>query len=140
MRILVKKSSFKNSSFVNDISTKPSNLEEKFSDFLSKYDNVNSVLQQCEKFDSHLLTRIIQLQCNAVPNSQYSRRETIELNPVPPDIIEDILEENICKALSLTGVNIVPNDLHACRCMKRSDRVIVKFKCRKRKHSVSYKC
>ena len=61
MRILVKKSSFKNSSFVNDISTKPSNLEEKFSDFLSKYDNVNSVLQQCEKFDSHLLTRIIQL-------------------------------------------------------------------------------
>ena len=75
-----------------------------------------------------------------MPNSQYSRRETIELNPVPPDIIEDILEENICKALSLTGVNIVPNDLHACRCMKRSDRVIVKFKCRKRKHSVSYKC
>ena len=44
-----------------------------------------------------------------VTNSQYSRRETIELNLVPADITEDVLEENICKALSLTGVNIVPN-------------------------------
>ena len=69
-----------NSSFVNDINTKLSNLEEKFNDFLSKYDNVNSELQQCKKFNSHLLTRIIQLEHNAVTNSQYIRRETIELN------------------------------------------------------------
>ena len=71
-----------NSSFVY---TKLSNLEEKFNDFLSKYDNVNSELQQCKKFNSHLLTRIKQLERNAVTNSQYSRRETIELNPVPVD-------------------------------------------------------
>ena len=122
-----------NSSFVNDINTKLSNLEEKFNDFLSKYDNVNSELQQCKKFNSHLLTRIIQLERNAVTNSKYSRRETIELNPVPADITEDVLQENICKTLSLTGVNVVPNDLHACHRMKRSDRVIVKFKCRKQK-------
>ena len=50
-----------------------------------------------------------------------------------------MLEENICKALSLTGVNIVPNDLHACHRMKRSDRVTVKFKCCKQKDSVMYK-
>ena len=77
-----------NSSFVNDINTKLSNLEEKFNDFLLKYGNLNSELQQCKKFNSHLLTRIIQLECNAVTNSQYSRRETIELNPVPADITE----------------------------------------------------
>ena len=106
---------------------------------MSKYDNVNSELQQCKKFNSHLLTRIIQLERNAVTNSQYSRRETIELNPVPADITEDVLEENICKALSLTGVNVVPNDLHACYQMKRSDRVIVKFKCPKQKNYVMCK-
>ena len=49
------------------------------------------------------------------------------------------LEENICKDLSLTGVNVVPNDLHACHRMKRTDRVIAKFKCRKQKNSVMYK-
>ena len=38
-----------NSSFINDINTKLSNLEEKFNDLLSKYDNVNSELQQCKK-------------------------------------------------------------------------------------------
>ena len=103
-----------NSSFVNDINSKLSNLEEKFNGFLSKYDNVNSQLQQCKKSNSHLLTRIIQLERNAVTDSQYSRRQTIELNRVPADITEDVLEENICKALSLTGVNVVPSDLHAC--------------------------
>ena len=103
-----------NSSFVNDINTKLSNLEEKFNDFLSKYDKVNSELQQCKKFNSHLLTRVIQLERNAVTNSQYSRRETIELKRVPADITEDVLEKNVCKALSLTGVNVVPNNLHAC--------------------------
>ena len=128
-----------NSSFVNDINTKLSNLEEKFNEFVSKYDKVNSELQQCKKINSHLLTRVVQLERNAVASSQYSRRETIELNPVPADITEDTLEENVCKALSLTGVNVVPNDLHACHRMKRSDRVIVKFKCRKQKNSVIYK-
>ena len=101
-------------SFVHDINTKLSNLEEKFNDFSSKFDKVNSELQQCKKFNSHLLTRIILLECNAVANSQYSRRDTTELNPAPDDIAEDSLEENVCKALSLTGVNIVPNDLLAC--------------------------
>ena len=81
----------------------------------------------------------MQLECNAVTNAQYSRRETIELNPMPADITEDILEENICKALSLTGVNVNSNDLHACHRMKRTDRVIAKFKCRKQKYSVMYK-
>ena len=33
-----------NSSFINDINMKLSNLEEKFNDFLSKYDKVNSEL------------------------------------------------------------------------------------------------
>ena len=128
-----------NSSFVNDINIKLSNLEENFNDFLSKYDNINSELQQCKNFNSHLLRRIMQLEPNAVTNSQYSRRETIELNHVPTDITEDVLDENIFKDLSLTGVNVVPNDLHACHRMKRSGRVIVKFKCRKQKNYVMCK-
>ena len=96
-------------------------------------------MQQCKSLNSHLLTRIIQLECNAVTNSQNNRRETIELNPVPAEIHEDVLEESICKVLSLTGVNVVPEDLHACHRMKRSDRVIVKFKCYKQKQSLIYK-
>ena len=72
-------------------------------------------------------------------NSQYSRRETIESNHVSADITEDVLGENICKTLSLTGVNIVPDDLYVCHRIERTDRVIVKFKCRTQQKSVMYK-
>ena len=82
---------------------KLTDLSEKFNEFTLKYDKVHSELQQYKSFNSHLLTRIIQLERNAVTNSQYSRRETIELNPVPGDTHEDVLEESICKVLSLTG-------------------------------------
>ena len=34
---------------------------------------------------------------------------------------------------------IVPEDLQACHQMKRSDRVIVKFKCHKQKQSLEHK-
>ena len=133
---LIQESTGINSSFLSSFQF---NLSEKFNKFTLKYDKVCSELQQCKSFNSHLLTRIIQLECNAVTNSQCSRRETIELNPVPAEIHEDVLEESISKALSLTGINVVSEDLHACHRMKRSDRVILKFKCRKQKQSLIYK-
>ena len=71
-------------------------------------------MQQCKSYNSHLLTKIIQLERNAVTNSQYSIQETIELNPVPAETHEDVLEDSICKALSLTRVNVVPEELQAC--------------------------
>ena len=36
-------------------------------------------------------------------------------------------------------VNVVPKALHACHRMKRSERVIVRFNCRKQKQSSMYK-
>ena len=128
-----------NSSFFNDINAKLTDLSDRFNEFTSKYDKVYFELQQCKSYNSHLLTRIIQLERNAVTNSQYSRRETLELNPVPAEIHEDVLEKSICKALSLTGVNVVPKDLQACHRMKRLDRVVVKFICQKQKESLMYK-
>ena len=61
------------------------------------------------------------------------------MNFVSAKIYEDILEESICKALSLTEANVVPEDFQACHRIKRSDRVIVKFKCGNQKQSLIYK-
>ena len=83
-----------NSSFVNDINVKLTDLSDRFNELSSKYDKVYFELQQCKSYNSHLLTRIIQLERNAVTNCQYSRRETIELNLVPAEIHEDVLEDN----------------------------------------------
>ena len=66
------------------------------------------------------------------------RRETTELSPVPSEIYEDV-EESVYKALSLTRINLFPEDLHVSHSMNRSNRVIIKFKCRKQKQSLLHK-
>ena len=81
-------------------------LTEKLNDFSSKYDKFYSELQISRNYDFHLLQRIIQLERNAVTNSQYHGRETIEINLVPESLQDKILEEDVCKALSLTGINV----------------------------------
>ena len=58
---------------------------------------------------------------------------------MPQDIHENVLENIICKALSLTGQEVVPEDLRACHRMSNRGRVIVKFKDRKLKHNVQIK-
>ena len=77
-----------NLSFANDINAILSGLPEKFNEFASKYDKVYSELQQCKSYKSHLLSRIIQLDSNAVTNFQYSRKKTIELKLAPADIMK----------------------------------------------------
>ena len=72
-------------------------------------------------------------------NSQYIRRETSELNPVSAKTYDDVLEAGICKAILLTGVNIVPEDLQACHRMKKLNRVVIKSKSYKQKQLVMYK-
>ena len=87
-----------------------------------------------------LLERITQLERNNLNNTQYNRRETLEINPVPSDIADDVLELSVCQALSLTGTSVEPDDLQACHRMRNKDRVIIKFKCRKQKHRVLLNC
>ena len=62
-----------NSSSVKDINAKLTDSSDRFNEFTSKYDKVYSELQQCKSYNSRLLSRIIQLERNAVTNSQYSR-------------------------------------------------------------------
>ena len=56
-----------------------------------------------------------------------------------PSGIADVLEQSVCQALSLTGISVEPDDLHACDHIRKKDWVI-KFKCRKQKHCVISNC
>ena len=105
---------------LSDVSTKLSELTEKFNDFVSKHDKIYSELQISRNCNNHPIQRIIQLERNAVTNFQYHRRETIEINPVPESLEDDILEGNVCKALSLTGVNVTPEQLHPFHRLKKT--------------------
>ena len=92
-----------------------------------------AIARNCNRL---LTKRVVQLERNAVTNAQYHRRESVEVNPVHPSINAEELEINICKALSLTGHEVKPDDLQACHRLKKKESVIVKFKCRKLKWSM----
>ena len=126
--------------FKNDINVKFSELNDRFNDFEAKYEMVNSNLSITRRCNDLLLERITQLERNNLNNAQYTRRETLEINPVPSDIADDVLEQSVCQALSLTGVSVELDDLQACHRMRKKDRVIVKFKCRKQNHRVLLNC
>ena len=121
---------------VEDISSKLSDLTSPFNDFLRQYEILSSEVTVSKNCNHLLSERIVQLKRNAINNTQYHCRESLEINPVPASIGEDVLESSICKALSLTGHEVTPDDLQACHHLKKKDIVIVKFKCRKQKRSI----
>ena len=117
---------------VNSIYEDLANLTSRFDESLEKYARVESELEVSKNCTKLLSKQIETLQRNALDSSQYLRRETIEINPVPKDIQGTQLEESICQALSLTGTPASVVDLEACHRMRRRDRVIVKFSIRKK--------
>ena len=123
-------------STVDDIASKISDLTNRFDDFLRRFEVVSSDLAITRNCNRLLTERVVQLERNAVTNAQYHRRESVEVNPIPPSISDEELELNICKALSLTGHEAKPNDLQACHRLKKKESVIVKCKCRKLKQNV----
>ena len=61
--------------FKNDINVKFSELNDRFNDFETKHEMVNSNLS-IERRCNDLLERITQLERNNLNNTQYNRRET----------------------------------------------------------------
>ena len=118
---------------VDDITSKISDITNRFDYFLRRFEVVSS---DYKKLQQLLSGRVVQLERNVVTNAQYHWRESVEVNPVPLSISDEELELNICKALSLTGHEIKPDNLQACRRLKKKVSVIVKFKCRKLKQRV----
>ena len=126
--------------FKNDINVRFSELNDHFNDIEAKYEMVNSNLSIARRCNDLLLERITQLERNNLNNAQYTRRETLEIKPVQSDIADDVLEQSVCQTLSLTGISVETDNLQACHCMKKKNRVIIKFKCRKLKHRVLLSC
>ena len=87
---------------IEDISSKLVNVTTRFDDFTIRFEILFSELAISKNCNRLLSERIIQLERNAVNNAQYHRRESIEINPVPASISNEELEDNVCKALSLS--------------------------------------
>ena len=110
-----------------------------FDDFVGKYEKLRSELVISKNCNCLLVNRIINLERNALRNTQYIRKEMLEINHVPHSIDNVEIEEKVCEALSLTGTKVKPDDFDACHRMKKKDKVIIKFKNRKQRNDVTLK-
>ena len=87
--------------FKNDINVKFSKLNDRFNDVEAKYEMVISNLSITRHCNDVLLECRTQLERNNLNNAQNTRREILEINPVPSDIADNIMEQSVCQALSL---------------------------------------
>ena len=121
---------------ISYISCKSKALNDRFDAFSAKHEELKSDLLIIKNCNTLLHQLIIQLERNVVKNTQYHRRESLKVNPVSRDIGDNVVKETVCRAISLTGLELTPDDFHACHRLKNRKRKILKFKDRKLKHSI----
>ena len=76
------------------------------------------------------------LERSSLDNAQYLRRDMIEISPVPLELSNNELEGLVCKVLSLTGNEVYPDDLEACRRLKKKRKCHHQIQSRKLKYNV----
>ena len=104
---------------VEDIYSKLSDLTSRFDDFLRRYEILNSELTISKNCNRLLTERVAQLESSAVSNAQYNRPESLEINPVPASIGDDVLGNSVCRVLALTGHKVKLGDLQARHRLKK---------------------
>ena len=120
----------------DNLSEKINDLTKKMDNFATKFDHVFSELQISKTCNSLLCKQTIDLEQSSLDNAQYLRTEMTEISSVPLEVSNNELEGLVCKALSLTGNEVYPDDLEACHRLRKKENVIIKFKSRKLKYKV----
>ena len=96
-------------------------------------------LEISQAINKSLLRQLSLVKKNSISNSQYARKETLELHGVPESFDEgDGLEKKVISLINEIAPNadVIASDIQAIHRMRKKDRVIIKFISRKKKHSV----
>ena len=89
----------------------------------------NAVIKQV---NSLLSKRLVDMERQCWENSQYSRRECIEMVGIPNSVNNNELEHKVLIVFQKVGCELSPRDFKAChRLRKNSNSVVVKFSRRK---------
>ena len=91
--------------FKNDINAMFLTLNHRFNDFQAKYEMVSSNLSISRRCNELLLERITQLEHNNLNNTQYNRRETLEINLVPSDIADHVRKQSVSSTITYRNIS-----------------------------------
>ena len=75
--------------------------------------------------------KLIALERQFWANTQYSRRECLEITVILSSVSDKDLEEVLCKAITKAGVDITADDIEDCHHVGNKGQTIIKFGKRK---------
>ena len=91
------------------------------------YNKLESDLAITKAVKESLRNQILTLQRQCWNNTQYSRRETLEISGIPENIGDDEIEGKVLTVLSKLDVNIDPANVEACHWLKSTTKVRKQF-------------
>ena len=132
---------------LEDVRTYAKNITKTFQSFYQHlFDPVNGVIPKLQsqlavsqRVNETLMSQLHTVERDTISNSQYARRESLELHGVPESFDNGPgLEANVISLINdiAPDADITPDDLQAVHRLKTKRNVIVKFASRKKKHAV----
>ena len=101
---------------------------------------LQSQLEVSSRVNALLNDRLLRLERNNNLNSQYIRKETLEIHKFPKDVPDSALEEKVLELFNAVKEEedepLTAADFHACHRLANRERVIIKFTHRKRMRAV----
>ena len=94
---------------ISDISSQLKCLNDRFDTFAGKHEELKSdllITKNCNTLLQQRSSTVIQLERNVVSNAQYHWREFLKVNSVARKTGDNVLEETVCRAISLTGLEV----------------------------------
>ena len=83
-------------------------------DLKKDFEKLGSDLSVARQVNSVLRERVTSLKCQCWNNSQYSRRECLELTGIPETSDNNTLESTVLKIFEKLEVNLDPSDVEDC--------------------------
>ena len=110
-----------------------SNINKELTELRNDFKKIESELSVSKSVNSKLHERVVSLERQCWGNSQYSRRECLEITGIPDSIGNDDLEETTIKIFDKLDVAIDPSKTEDCHWLKSNGpkKVIIKFARRK---------
>ena len=110
-----------------------SNINKELSELRNDFEKIESELSVSKNVNSKLHERLVALERQCWGNSQYSRRECLEIIGISDSISNDDLEETAIKIFDKLDVAIDHSNIEDCHWLKNNGpkKVIIKFARRK---------
>ena len=106
-------------------------LTTEVKDLLDHSKKLEADVAMVRNINSKLVERVVATERQCWDNTQYSRRDTLEVVGIPMSVRDNVLEQKVCDVIQEIGVDICDRDIQACHRLKDKDEQLSNLRTRK---------